>query len=39
MERPWFTAISEDTASLLNTGGGQLAEGLIKGLHSALAAR
>jgi hypothetical protein len=35
----WFTAISEDTASLLTTGGGQLAEGLIKGLHSALAAR
>lgn len=33
----WFSAIKDGTASLLSTGGGQLAEGLVKGLHSALA--
>jgi DNA-binding HxlR family transcriptional regulator len=32
----WFTAIKDGTASLLSTGGGQLAEGLVTGLHSAL---
>jgi DNA-binding HxlR family transcriptional regulator len=32
----WFAAIKDDTASLLSTGGGQLPEGLVKGLHSAL---
>ena len=35
----WFTAIRDGTASLLSTGGGQLAEGLVTGLHSALAER
>ena len=34
----WFVAVKEGTASLLGSGG-ELAEGLIKGLHSVLAAR
>jgi DNA-binding HxlR family transcriptional regulator len=32
----WFTAIKEGTTSLLSTGGGRLAEGLVIALHSAL---
>ncbi len=34
----WFSAIKEGTANLLSTGGDQLGEGLVKALHSALAA-
>jgi DNA-binding HxlR family transcriptional regulator len=33
----WFAAIKDGTASLLSTGGGQLAEGIVIALHSALA--
>lgn len=32
----WFVAIKDGTANLLSTGGGQLAEGLVIALHSAL---
>jgi DNA-binding HxlR family transcriptional regulator len=36
----WFSAIKDDTANLLRLGGGRdLAEGLVSGLHSALAGR
>jgi DNA-binding HxlR family transcriptional regulator len=39
-ESRWFTAIKDGTAQLLRISGGrQLAEGLITGLHSALANR
>lgn len=33
----WFSAIKDGTANLLSTDGGQLAEGLVIALHSALA--